>query len=96
MLSAAWQLFDAVANTLSEALRAAGDTAFCLWIRTLIAWLVFVPGVLVTVRVFGGREVSAVLWLVAYIALLALGLALRFRNGAWRKLDLAGSEIPVA
>jgi MATE family multidrug resistance protein len=95
MLSAAWQLFDAVANSLSEALRAAGDTAFCLWIRTLVAWLVFVPGVLVTVRVFGGGDVAAVLWVVAYIALLALGLALRFRSGAWRKLDLAGSEVPV-
>jgi MATE family multidrug resistance protein len=95
MLSAAWQLFDAAANTLAEALRAAGDTAFCMWMRTLIAWLFFVPGVLVTVRVFGGGDIAAVLWLVAYIGLLALALALRFRSGAWRKLDLAGSEVPV-
>ncbi|MCK6587484.1 MAG: MATE family efflux transporter [Polyangiaceae bacterium] len=95
MLSAAWQLFDAAANTLSEALRAAGDTAFCMWMRTLIAWLIFVPGVLVTVRVFGGGDIAAVLWVVAYIGLLALVLALRFRSGAWRKLDLAGSEVPV-
>jgi MATE family multidrug resistance protein len=95
MLSAAWQLFDATANTLAEALRAAGDTAFCLWMRSLIAWLFFVPGVLVTVRVFGGGDIAAVLWMVAYIGLLALALALRFRSGAWRKLDLAGSEVPV-
>jgi MATE family multidrug resistance protein len=91
MLSAAWQLFDATVSALSEALRAAGDTAWCLWARLAIAWLVFVPGVLVTVRVFGGRDVAAVLWVVAYIALLALVLWLRFRSGAWRKLDLAGA-----
>lgn len=95
MLSAAWQLFDAAANTLSEALRAAGDTAFCLWARMIIAWVIFVPGVLLTVRVFGGGDIAAVLWVVAYIALLALVLALRFRSGAWRKLDLAGSEVSV-
>jgi MATE family multidrug resistance protein len=95
MLAAAWQLFDATANTLAEALRAAGDTAFCLWMRSLIAWVIFVPGVLVTVRVFGGGDVAAVLWVVGYIGLLALALALRFRSGAWRKLDLAGSEAPI-
>jgi MATE family multidrug resistance protein len=51
--------------------------------------------VLVTVRVFGGGDVAAVLWVVGYIGLLALALALRFRSGAWRKLDLAGSEAPI-
>jgi MATE family multidrug resistance protein len=90
MLSTAWQLFDAAANTLSEALRAAGDTAFCLWARLVIAWLIFVPGVLVSVRVLGGGDVAAVLWLVGYMAALAGTLALRFRGGAWRRLDLAG------
>jgi MATE family multidrug resistance protein len=93
MLSAAWQLFDAAANTMSEALRAAGDTAFCLWARLAIAWLFFVPGVLLSVRVLGGGDVVAVLWMVAYIAALALTLALRFRGGAWRRLDLAGHEV---
>lgn len=95
MLSAGWQLFDAAANTLAESLRAAGDTAFCLWARAALAWCVFVPGVLVTVRVLGGGDVAAVLCLVVYIGLLALTLALRFRSGVWRKLDLAGSEVPA-
>lgn len=94
MLSAAWQVFDAAANTLSEALRAAGDTAFCMWARILIAWLFFVPGVLVSVRLLGGGDVVAVLWIVAYIAALAVALLLRFRSGAWRRLDLAGDAIP--
>lgn len=95
MLSAAWQLFDGAVSTLGEALRAAGDTAFTLWARVLIAWLIFVPGELISVRVYGGGEVAAVLWIVGYIGILALVLALRFRGGAWRKLDLAGYEVPV-
>ncbi|MSP61776.1 MAG: MATE family efflux transporter [Myxococcales bacterium] len=92
MLSAGWQLFDATAATFAEALRAAGDTAFTLWARIAIAWLVFVPGVLVTVRVFGGGDLAAVAWVVGYLGLLAGTLALRFRNGAWRRLDLTRTQ----
>lgn len=88
MLSAAWQLFDATVGTLAEALRAAGDTAFTLWARTIIAWVIFVPGSYVTVRYFGGGEMGAVAWMVAYMGMLAGVLFLRFRSGAWRKLEL--------
>ena len=90
LLAAAWQIFDAIANTIAEALRAAGDTAFTLWARVAVAWLVFVPGVLVTVRYFGGGDAAATAWVAAYIALLALILGLRFRSGAWRRIDLTG------
>jgi MATE family multidrug resistance protein len=88
VLSAAWQLFDAAAATLAEALRAAGDTVFTLWARVAVAWLVFVPGSWITVRVMGGGDVAAVSWMVAYLALLAGVLWLRFRSGAWRRLQL--------
>jgi MATE family multidrug resistance protein len=95
MLSSAWQIFDAIANTLAETLRAAGDTAFCLWSRLLMAWLLFVPGAIVSVRYLGGGDVAAMLCFVAYIALLALVLGLRFRSGVWRTLDLAGPKPPA-
>lgn len=88
MLSAAWQLFDATVGTLAEALRAAGDTAFTMWARTILAWVIFMPGSYVTVRHLGGGEVGAMLWVVAYMGMLAAVLALRFRSGAWRRLDL--------
>jgi MATE family multidrug resistance protein len=87
-LSAAWQLFDAAAATLSEALRAAGDTVFTLWARVVIAWALFVPGSWITVRVLGGGDVAAVAWMVVYLAVLAGSLALRFRAGAWRRIQL--------
>jgi multidrug resistance protein, MATE family len=88
MLSAAWQLFDSAATTLAEALRAAGDTAFTLWARLGLAWAVFVPGSFYTVRVLDAGEVGAMWWLVAYIGMLAAVLYLRFRAGAWRRIQL--------
>ena len=101
-LSAVWQAFDAAANTLAEALRAAGDTTYPSIVRALIAWGVFFPGVYVSVRVLGGREVAATGWLAAYLLLLALVLWLRFKSGRWRSIEMTdpdllppASEIPA-
>jgi MATE family multidrug resistance protein len=90
-VSVAWQLFDAAATTLAEALRAAGDTAYTLWARLALAWLIFVPGAWISVRHFGAGELVAMLWLVIYIGGLALALYLRFRGGAWRRFNLVGN-----
>jgi MATE family multidrug resistance protein len=88
MVSAAWQLFDASATALAECLRAAGDTLFPLVARLAIAWLVFVPGAWFTVRSFDGGEIGAMVWLVIYLAMLALMLFVRFRSGKWRTMEL--------
>lgn len=88
MVSAAWQVFDATSMALAESLRAAGDTLYPLVARLVIAWAVFVPGSYLTVRKFGGGDVGAMLWLVAYLAVLAGVLWLRFRGGAWRNVEL--------
>ncbi len=88
LLSTAWQLFDAGAAVVSEALRAAGDTAFTLWARTVLAWGLFVPGSWVSVRVLGAGDLVAVGWILVYLGSLALVLWLRLRTGAWRKLQL--------
>jgi multidrug resistance protein, MATE family len=95
MLSTAWQLFDAAAAVLAESLRAAGDTAFTLAARLVIAWAIFVPGAWVSVRVLGGGDLVAVGWIVLYLAALALVLWLRFRGGAWRRLTLV-EPVPAA
>lgn len=87
-ISALWQVFDATAITLSETLRAAGDTGWTAKVRVLLAWLGFVPAAIVVVRYGDGGAIGAMLCLVGYLALLAVALALRFRSGAWRKIDL--------
>jgi MATE family multidrug resistance protein len=91
MLSATWQLFDAIATTMAEILRSAGDTAFTLWVRVLLAWAVFVPGAYLTTHYLAWRETGAVVWLTTYMALLAGTLVLRFSRGAWRRIEITVS-----
>lgn len=92
MLSAVWQLFDAFGLTLSEALRAAGDTTWCMWARVTLAWGVFLPCAWLGVRVYSGGVLALMASLAAYIGLLAAALVLRFRAGHWRRIDLVGVE----
>ncbi len=87
-ISALWQVFDATGMTLSETLRAAGDTAWTAGARIVLAWLVFAPSAYIVVRLCHGGAIGAMLCLVGYIALLAVALAGRFRSGAWRKIEL--------
>ncbi len=95
MISAAWQLFDAIGMTVAESLRGAGDTFFPMIARIAIAWVVFVPGSYITVRYFGWGDVGATLWLVAYLALLAIALFLRFRAGSWRHIQMVEGSVPA-
>lgn len=91
-VSSAWQLFDAVAMTLSETLRAAGDTAWTLAARVILAWLVFVPSSLAVVYALDGGTIAVMVCIVAYLASLAAAMAWRFRTGKWRTIDLTGRE----
>jgi MATE family multidrug resistance protein len=91
-ISAAWQLFDAIGITVGEALRAAGDTTWCLYARVMLAWLVFTPVSVVVVMVMDGGHVEAILCVVGYIAILAGLLVWRFRSGRWREIDLTGTR----
>jgi MATE family multidrug resistance protein len=94
-LSAIWQLFDAVQLTLGEALRAAGDTAWCMVVRIALAWLVFTPLAWVLVVKLDGGIHSVIASMVAYLGLLALTFSRRFMSGRWRDIDLVGSEAPL-
>jgi MATE family multidrug resistance protein len=91
MLSSAWQVFDAIAMTTAESLRAAGDTAWPLWARMALAWGIFFPGSYITVRRLHGTDVHAMLWILVYMGLLALALGFRFRSGRWRNIQLTES-----
>ncbi|MGE5182903.1 MAG: MATE family efflux transporter [Acidobacteriota bacterium] len=87
-ISALWQVFDATGMTLSETLRAAGDTAWTAGARIVLAWLGFVPAAYYVVRVLHAGPLGAMWCLVGYIALLACALGLRFRSGRWREIEL--------
>ena len=94
-MSAVWQLFDAIGMTLSETLRAAGDTSWTLWARIILAWVFFVPISILTVIVLDGGHVAAMLCIAVYIAVLAALFFWRFRSGRWRAIDLTGPSAPL-
>lgn len=89
-LSAIWQLFDALAMTFGEALRAAGDTAWCMWARVVLGWCAFVPLAWLAVRVWHGGINAVMGAMIGYLLLLSMALGARFASGAWRKIDLVG------
>ncbi len=92
VLAAFWQIVDAVCITLSETLRAAGDTTWPMAARILLAWGVFVPSAWIAVRTLGGGVVTLMLSVVAYITVLAGALAWRFASGRWREIQLVEAE----
>jgi MATE family, multidrug efflux pump len=91
-LSAAWQVFDALGLTVGEALRAAGDTAWCMWARLLAAWTVFVPVAWWAVTLRHGGPLAAIGVTIFYLAVLACAFLWRFRSGAWRRIELVEVE----
>jgi len=90
--SAAWQVFDAFGLTIGEALRAAGDTAWCMWTRLVAAWSIFLPVAWWAVSVRGGGPVATIAVIVFYLAVLALAFLWRFASGAWRRIELVEAE----
>ncbi len=93
MMSAVWQFFDGIGITLSEALRAGGDTTWPMAARVTLAWAVFVPLSWLVVLVWGGGVVTMMLVLVAYIALLAVAFGARFASGRWRDIQLVEPDV---
>jgi len=95
-ISAAWQLFDAAVMSISEALRAAGDTAWVLYARVGLAWLVWLPLSMWVVYGLGGGPPAATACFLVYFITLTVAVWWRFRSGAWRRIDLTGrNELPV-
>src|SRR6185295_1893011 len=93
--SAFWQLFDAVGITLSEALRAAGDTTWTMAVRLLLAWIAFLPLAWLLVLRRGGGVATVMSLMVGYILALSATLGLRFFSRRWQNIDLIGSPDPI-
>ncbi len=97
-------VFDLQFNVLAGALRGAGDTTYSMLVNVGVAWLVFVPLVIVATRHWG--LIGAWSCFIVHVALLAGLLALRVRGRTWiergatlldadRARDPAGAAVEV-
>jgi MATE family multidrug resistance protein len=89
MATAAFQLFDAVAMTLSHALRGAGDTVWPGIVTVICSWSIIVAGGL-TITKYAPELQSVGPWIAAstYIIVLALLILFRWLGGKWRTINL--------
>ena len=87
--AATFQVFDALAMTLSGALRGAGDTVVPGLVTVVLSWTVIVGGGFAMIR--GLPHLGSLgPWIAAsvYIAILGLFLLWRFVAGPWRRFNL--------
>ena len=98
-IAAGYQLFDGLNISSSACLRGAGDALLPAAMVIALSWLFFVPlahmlsfapgdGWVNWLPAYGFGAVGGWLAAVAYITLLGIMLALRWRSGAWRRIDL--------
>ncbi|HMJ15352.1 MAG TPA: MATE family efflux transporter, partial [Polyangiaceae bacterium] len=94
-MAALWQLFDGLAMALSEALRAAGDTTWCMILRVVLAWGIFTPLAWASIFVWGGGVTTLMVSLIAYMCALALAFYLRYATGRWKRIQLLEPDEPL-
>ncbi|HYE03795.1 MAG TPA: MATE family efflux transporter [Phycisphaerales bacterium] len=93
LIAALFQVFDAMAITLSAALRGAGDTVLPGVATVLLAWVCILGGGHAMVEWRPDlRSVGPWLGAGAYIVLLGLVLMWRFARGRWMSIDVLGDR----
>lgn len=87
--TATFQIFDAVAMTISGALRGAGDTHFIGIVTIIASWTIMVGGGLFMMRFFPQLGPLGA-WMAAavYIMVLAIASIWRYRQGKWRSMSV--------
>lgn len=92
---AIFQAFDAMCITFINALRGAGDTRIPALMIGAACWVIFVGGGVAATRLLPELGFNGP-WIMCTLYIVALGLALqvRFRNGAWRKIELFKADEP--
>jgi MATE family multidrug resistance protein len=94
--TAAFQLFDAAAMTVSGALRGAGDTIAPGVATVVLSWTVIVGGGLALTH-WAPQLESLGAWIAAatYIAALCVFLVARFVSGKWKSIQVVDAARPV-
>lgn len=93
ILAAMFQVFDAMGIVLLGALRGAGDTVWPGVASAMEAWVFIIGGAWLAMRWLPALEsIGPWISLAAYIILMGVTMALRFRFGPWRRITLLAPE----
>jgi len=94
--AAVFQIFDALAITMSGALNGAGDTIWPGIVTVVTSW-VFIVGLGLAFAEFapGLGPVGPWIGAATFIIVLGILLALRWRSGTWRRIDLLKRGRPL-
>ncbi len=98
MIAAAiFQVFDAVAITISGALRGAGDTVWPGVATVVLSWVCIIGGGFLMIELFPSLGVLGP-WIAvsAYIGCLGAALLWRYLAGPWRNIDLVALSAVTA
>ncbi len=96
VVAATFQLFDALAITLSGALRGAGDTVWPGIVSGIAAWVCIVGGGHLMIAIAPGLgSLGPWMALGSYFLVISLCMLWRWSRGGWRKIDLLGEGIAV-
>jgi len=92
LLMVGWLAFDAADMIIAGALKGAGDTKFVMWFLLIVAFALWLPAVFL-VRHF--HNTMPILWstMIGYVFILFAGSLIRWRRGAWRKIEIVGADV---
>ena len=85
---AVYTLVDGLAIVYSGAIKGAGDTRFVMWSMGACALMVMVLPVFIGIEYLGFGLYGAWACITVYIAIYALIMWLRFRQGKWKSIKL--------
>ena len=89
---ALYSLTDGAAIIYSAALKGAGDTRFILRLAATLSWSIMVLPVYLSITYFKAGIRTAFVFILAYIAAMALGCYLRYRGGKWKHMRVIEPE----
>ncbi len=87
LLLLCYNFFYAFVYAFRQALRGAGDTKYFLKVSLLVDIGLYIPGMLITVKLFGTSYVALWCWFLIYLAVLGVVHLARFRGGHWKHFD---------
>jgi len=88
LFAAVFQTMDALGTVSSGAIRGAGDTRWPMVVSLLMAWLFFVPSIIILGKVLGYGIYGAWTGATIYICILGLLMFYRFKSGKWKNMKI--------